>query len=102
MTLRSQPNSLRWFIGTGVAGLLVSALILVAGHFGGSLPWPWGYLLWPTAIYGLRFDNDFVGALHAAPVMFGGQFLLYGLWGLLARWIVYAIAKLTGNQRISN
>jgi hypothetical protein len=91
MVLR-KSKSLRWFILSGAVGLMISALILVAGNFGHFIPG--AVLLWPTGIYGLGFNNDLSGALHAIPVVFGGQFLLYGLLGIMTRWVIYAISKL--------
>jgi hypothetical protein len=76
----------RWFIGSGLLGLGVSALILAAGNLGHPLPG--ALMLWPFGIYGLGFNSDLSGALHALPVMFGGQFLLYGFVGLTVRLLV--------------
>jgi hypothetical protein len=77
---------LRWLIWSGLLGLGVSALVIAAGHLGHPLPG--ALMLWPTGIYGLGFNNDLSGALQAFPVMFGGQFLLYGFLGLTVRLLV--------------
>src|SRR5215831_18180769 len=100
MSAQSKPTFRWWFIWSGVFGLLISGLILVAGNFGHLVPW--AFLLWPTGIYGLRFNNDLSGALHAVPVMFGGQFLLYGLCGFLTRCTVHLISKPNRHRQISN
>jgi len=80
---------LRWFMWSGLLGLGVSALIYAAGSLGHPLTG--SLMLWPTGIYGLGFNNDLSGALHAIPVMFGGQFLLYGFVGLTVRLLVHLL-----------
>jgi len=83
---------LRWLIWSGLPGLGVSALIIAGGCLGHPLPG--ALILWPTGIYGLNFNNDLSGALHAIPVMFGGQFLLYGFVGLTVRLLVHLLRRI--------
>jgi hypothetical protein len=72
----------RWFLSSGVVGMGVAA-ILTGLMIHDLVPTRLALALWPSSIVGLVDPHTLTDKLYTMAFTFGGQFLLYGLGGLL-------------------
>jgi hypothetical protein len=72
----------RWFLGCGVVGIVVAAL-LTGLMIHDLVPTGLALALWPGSIVGIVDPHTLTEKLLVVAVTFGGQFLLYGIAGLL-------------------
>ncbi len=82
----------RWFVFAGAAGLAVAIILadLLSHDFASPRTLE---LLWPSSIVGALGKSTVPAQLLAVLVMYGGQFLLYGLIGLVAAAIVDQVRR---------
>jgi hypothetical protein len=73
-------RSVRWFLIAGGIGLAVAVVLAVVRPTNPAIT----LLLWPTSIVGIADPRGFADKLLFGLVMFGGNFLLYGVFGAVA------------------
>ncbi len=73
-------RSLRWFFAAGCIGLTVAVVLFILRPANPEII----LLFWPPAIAGIADPTGFFDKLLTAAVMFGGNFVLYGLLGAVA------------------
>jgi len=82
---RPEAYLARWFLISGVVGILVAA-VLAGLMIHNLVPMKVALALWPTSIFGmgdLGYQMTFIETVLTAVFTFGGEFILYGLAGLL-------------------
>jgi hypothetical protein len=85
---------MRWFLIAGGIGVAVAVALTVWSSHGVVKPMVL-LTLWPTSIVGMANDGPFkltVAELLILAVMYGGNFLLYGLLGALARYLTVRLS----------
>jgi hypothetical protein len=76
----------RWFLLTGCIGVVVAVVLtLLLSH--DLIPAGIAIALWPTSILGLVDPTNLRDQIITGVFTFGGNFLLYGLLGLLVRYL---------------
>lgn len=70
---------LRWFLVAGGAGVLVAAAITVVRPSSPMLI----IVLWPASIAGIADPSGWFNRAVFAMLMFGGNFLFYGMFGAI-------------------
>jgi hypothetical protein len=76
----------RWFLLAGCLGIVVAGVLtLLLSH--DLIPAAVAIALWPTSILGLVDPTNLRDQIITGVFTFGGNFLLYGLLGLLVRYL---------------
>ena len=76
----------RWFLLAGCIGVVVAVVLtLLLSH--DLIPAGIAIALWPTSILGLVDPTNLRDQIITGVFTFGGNFLLYGLLGLLVRYL---------------
>jgi hypothetical protein len=76
----------RWFLIAGCIGVVVAVVLsLLLSH--DLIPAAIAIALWPTSILGLVDPTNLRDQIITGVFTFGGNFLLYGLLGLLVRYL---------------
>ena len=75
-----QRRTTRWFVIAGCIGIAISTLISIFRPDNPALV----LCLWPSSIVGLADPSGLRNQIIFGVFMFGGQFLLYGVLGLVA------------------
>jgi hypothetical protein len=73
-------KSARWFLHAGCMGLVAALIIAIVRPTNPAIT----LILWPTSIVGLADPTGLLDKLVSGLVMFGGNFLLYGVFGAVA------------------
>lgn len=71
---------MRWFLWSGSVGLFAAIAIIVVRPRNPAVI----LLFWPTSIVGLADPTRLVDKALIGLFMFGGNFLLYGVFGAVA------------------
>jgi len=69
-----------WFFRSGCIGLGIAIVIAIVKPASPGMT----LLLWPSSIVGLADPTGLLSKLVFGLVMFGGNFLLYGVFGAIA------------------
>lgn len=80
---------MRWFIIAGAIGVAVAVVLTIWSSHGVVRPAVL-LTLWPTSIVGMANTGPFrltLVELLILAVMYGGNFLLYGVVGVVARYL---------------
>jgi hypothetical protein len=84
MDVAASPK--RWFLIAGCIGVVVAVVLsLLLSH--DLIPAAIAIALWPTSILGLVDPTNLRDQIITGVFTFGGNFLLYGLLGLLVRYL---------------
>ncbi len=75
-----KKKSVRWFLMAGCIGVAVAIVLLIIKPANPALI----LFLCPTAIVGLADPKTLIDKTATAIVIFGGNFLLYGVFGGIA------------------
>ena len=76
----------RWFLLAGCLGVVVAGVLtLLLSH--DLIPAAVAIALWPTSILGLVDPTNLKDQIITGVFTFGGNFLLYGVLGLLVRYL---------------
>ena len=76
----------RWFLIAGCLGVIVAVVLsLLLSH--DLIPAAVAIALWPTSILGLVDPTSIRDQVITGAFTYGGNFLLYGLLGLLVRYV---------------
>ena len=75
-----------WFVIAGCIGVVVAVVLtLLLSH--DLIPAAVAIALWPTSILGLVDPTNLRDQIITGLFTYGGNFLLYGLLGLLVRYV---------------
>jgi hypothetical protein len=80
---------MRWFLVAGSIGIAVAVVLTIWSSHGVVKPMVL-LTLWPTSIVGMANTGPFqltVSQLLILAVMYGGNFLLYGIVGAAAKYL---------------
>jgi hypothetical protein len=87
----------RWFLIAGCLGVVVAVVLtLLLSH--DLIPAAVAIALWPTSILGLVDPTNLRDQIITGFFTFGGNFLLYGLLGLLARYLGSRLNLFSGSH----
>jgi hypothetical protein len=71
---------LRWFLTSGSIGIFVAVILATTSVVDGISP-TLRLVLWPSLIAGMANPADLPEKFMVAVIMYGGNFVLYGLVG---------------------
>ena len=80
---------MRWFLMAGAIGVSIAVVLTICSSHGNVKPIVL-LALWPTSIVGMANTGPFqltVPGLLILAVMYGGNLLLYGILGAIARYL---------------
>ena len=81
---------MRWFLVAGAVGLTVAVVLAIWNVHGVVSPTVL-LALWPASIFGMVNTGPFkptISELLIIGIMYGGNFLLYGLLGSAANYLI--------------
>jgi hypothetical protein len=90
---RPEAYLARWFLISGVVGILVAA-VLAGLMIHNLVPMKVALALWPTSIFGmgdLGYQRTFIETVLTAVFTFGGEFVLYGVAGWSLGYGIYVV-----------
>lgn len=86
---------MRWFIIAGCIGLIIAGgLTLGRDHISPHML----MILWPTSLIGIVFTESpklTAASIILISIMYGGNFLLYGVVGAVARYLIRSRSNAT-------
>jgi hypothetical protein len=86
---------MRWFIIAGCIGVIIAGgLTLARDHISPHML----TMLWPTSLIGMVFTESpklTAASIILISIMYGGNFLLYGVVGAAARYLLKSRSKAT-------
>lgn len=88
---------MRWFLVAGAVGLIIEVVLAIWNVHGVVTPTVL-LVLWPASIVGMANTGPFkptISELLIIGVMYGGNFLLYGLLGSAAKYLIAGRFKVT-------
>ena len=86
-------RSLRWFLIFGCIGILVAVILGTSSAIDNFISPAVRLVLWPSAFAGMANPSDFPEKFMVVAILYGGNFVLYGVVGIALRLFVGRVKK---------